>query len=1501
MIKRRPARATSSSRRSNAQSRQKPLVQPESNPPKKRATLAVLVYLCGDCHIEKFTDQYLKSLLGAAPTENIHLLIQYDTPGGANRYLVTAGDKEAERQEVRRAVNTGDRLALEEFLEWGSEAVSAEHHVLILSGLGINPRYVRQSLPLESLPEQLQKIRGGNPGDPNEPRRYSQEFSEKVAELSPEELAKYRDAIQQRTFSICHDFSNSGSLEVTALRDALLNTSRHFDEVKVDNRFEMILIHAGATAFVEVLFELEGLARVYVGSSDRLPDKGLPFTKILRNWERAIAKGERKTPFSHVLAEQFLDTVRAEPQAAATNLDTLVAVNLDTLDEVARVLDALAVALLHSIGDWHVLDAVQKAVAGEHSINVAEPGASKPNHQASVLDDIEFVPAVDLFILLSRLEEEFARKLDRPAPVAATSPEYQAPVPIAFSQRDRIQKLYKLIRKTVAHLNSSHLLADDSQDGSLFIHEDESRRREKGLHILLPQLRTADQIANETGKIYSLSTPSYSKLNFSRRVHWSALVGAMLMIYEKPHALWRVISSMLADASSPARDAVLSRLISKQSVVSQLRGQFRSLGDAESLTMSFDFLDSGESDLANFQVRLEPSLGGAIVYQQTSRVYKSSLNSTWRNLQSLLNDSRPMEDIVARLRALGASLGEDIIQDMIERLEVERTAIIKNGGEAPHLTLQMPREFMRFPWELMCDGKGMLCERYALGRQVFMESNSVRPSTRRASDLIRVLIIGDPTYTTEFKQEILKRGWSLSSLPSARIEAESIEQAFRQLNDEMAGVVEFEIVSLVGKTLSTDDMRMHLRDGGFDLIHYAGHAVFNREDTDGSAWVLSDGLLHAREIRNTLARSEQPPWLIFANACEAGMDGESKSSQPNDVTGLATACINFGVAAYIAPLWPVDDEIARWIAIGFYRELLRERYSVGESLRRSRMAIWNRLRESGVTLTMPAKTALTWSSFVLYGDPTSRLLQTLWTPTSVRSKKKASESKSANATRGSAAVQSRFRSVTAGQLCSTIDLPSNLLLSSSDASNAERGVSGTKTVQPDMGMRIELVERDGLRFWRTVTGDSEVRTRTFSPLGKVLDPQNENDVETQRKRRSISSHIGSERGVMEYAQVVKSWLVSKYNGSAGNSLISDLAAEFDRQQVPDEQLCRYLSADECKRVRSQNPKVRKSRAEARREDGGDWQKREKSSGQFDRALLVLHGTFTKSGPLFADFQQLLPPDRQHLEEESESLLNWMLRRYRAVLAFDHWTLSKSPLENAQLLLTQLPQVWKKAGRDAPLEIDVLCHSRGGLVARALTEKLKHQINIRRVVMVGVPNAGTGLADPSKWGMMADILVNQVSQDPTGLLGRLSCFLFYMLAQGVEQRVPGLQAMRPITTASPLTLDPFTEYFVVASNYVPDRNTLSLQTILQELGNAAVDEYFQVPNDLVVETASMWSLDKKSSWTEKIQALPRESILLFNTMRGGPENIIPVLQSGVHHTNYFLNRTVRDFIRKVLEG
>ena len=63
-------------------------------------------------------------------------------------------------------------------------------------------------------------------------------------------------------------------------------------------------------------------------------------------------------------------------------------------------------------------------------------------------------------------------------------------------------------------------------------------------------------------------------------------------------------------------------------------------------------------------------------------------------------------------------------------------------------------------------------------------------------------------------------------------------------------------------------------------------------------------------------------------------------------------------------------------------------------------------------------------------------------------------------------------------------------------------------------------------------------------------------------------------------------------------------------------------------------------------------------------------------------------------------------------AYDHFTLSRSPGDNARLLLDDL----RRLARRETFEIDVVAHSRGGLVARELCELASRadQVTVRSI-------------------------------------------------------------------------------------------------------------------------------------------------------------------------------------------
>jgi CHAT domain-containing protein len=277
----------------------------------------------------------------------------------------------------------------------------------------------------------------------------------------------------------------------------------------------------------------------------------------------------------------------------------------------------------------------------------------------------------------------------------------------------------------------------------------------------------------------------------------------------------------------------------------------------------------------------------------------------------------------------------------------------------------------------MYDRHGMLAERFALGRQVFMETQLTRPVPQRRPGSIRVLVVGDPKFSPQFKRRP-------QQLPGARDEAQKVVNKLELLNKQLGGMPKIEVTKKIGEELKAFELRELLRGGEYDIVHYAGHAYFDQKSPEASAWILSDGPLRAQEIRNTLDWSNSPPWLVYANACEAGMDGQrARDRYHGNVFGLATAFINNGVAAYVAPLWPVDDSVAAFLAEQFYESLLLDRASLGESLWAAKCAAKRELLDSTKPeddWALPASTALSWASVVLYGDPTPRLLQSLWTP-----------------------------------------------------------------------------------------------------------------------------------------------------------------------------------------------------------------------------------------------------------------------------------------------------------------------------------------------------------------------------------------------------------------------------------------------------------------------------------------------------------------------------------------
>src|SRR4029079_15217436 len=98
--------------------------------------------------------------------------------------------------------------------------------------------------------------------------------------------------------------------------------------------------------------------------------------------------------------------------------------------------------------------------------------------------------------------------------------------------------------------------------------------------------------------------------------------------------------------------------------------------------------------------------------------------------------------------------------------------------------------------------------------------------------------------------------------------------------------------------------------------------------------------------------------FVFLNACQVGA-GESVL---DDYAGLADAFLFAGASAVIAPLWSIDDVIARELALGFYEHALAGE-PPAEVLRRERAAF-----RDDPSVTSPRRL-----SYQFFGHPSMRL------------------------------------------------------------------------------------------------------------------------------------------------------------------------------------------------------------------------------------------------------------------------------------------------------------------------------------------------------------------------------------------------------------------------------------------------------------------------------------------------------------------------------------------------
>ncbi len=297
-------------------------------------------------------------------------------------------------------------------------------------------------------------------------------------------------------------------------------------------------------------------------------------------------------------------------------------------------------------------------------------------------------------------------------------------------------------------------------------------------------------------------------------------------------------------------------------------------------------------------------------------------------------------------------------------------------------------------------------------------------------------------------------------------------------------------------------------------------------------------------------------------------------------------------------------------------------------------------------------------------------------------------------------------------------------------------------------------------------------------------------------------------------------------------------------------------------------------------------------------ILFIHGTNSSTA---GSFSELLGTD----------LWNYIVQTYdKNILAFQHETLTKSPLQNALELVKQLP---------ANCELHIITHSRGGLIGEILgrfsgatgedagfskkeidyfnqenrkdeadriielkKEYQKKSFKVKKFVRVACPASGTTILS-KRLDHFFNISLNLIGVATGAAANPIYAATKNLLTAIIEQKndpdvLPGLEAMKPdspfITVLNNQASTVSIEEPVVAisGNCKTKLNLKALVIIVSKL-------FFQEENDLVVNTKSMYNGSKRR---DKLQLFFDEG-------------------SDVDHFHYFKNKKTNGAILLALKS
>ncbi|MCC6271815.1 MAG: CHAT domain-containing protein, partial [Microbacteriaceae bacterium] len=237
---------------------------------------------------------------------------------------------------------------------------------------------------------------------------------------------------------------------------------------------------------------------------------------------------------------------------------------------------------------------------------------------------------------------------------------------------------------------------------------------------------------------------------------------------------------------------------------------------------------------------------------------------------------------------------------------------------------------------------------------------------------LRVLVVADPAADAH-----------LSGAEEEGIAVADLFEQFNIVHAQSSASNRVEVVRLFGPREATrTTVLRHLMMRTYDVLHFAGHCLYDAKQPAKSGWIFSNGeRLSAYEF----TRIDRSPAFVFSNACESGVTPARSDERSVDLApSFAEAFFARGVTNFVCTAWPVDDRAARDFALMLYAALLGlEPMTVGltatmphpSSLHSTTfrptvpLSMHQAMMRARRAIAVPPSDTRTWGAYQHYGNP----------------------------------------------------------------------------------------------------------------------------------------------------------------------------------------------------------------------------------------------------------------------------------------------------------------------------------------------------------------------------------------------------------------------------------------------------------------------------------------------------------------------------------------------------